>query len=115
LRVPIKRQHQVIQVGDIAEMLVMSNREDLGRISKTSDIYIPAHKVWVSDYPYVQREAFVEVSQRLRERELRLQERDRNTRRRVRRNDQEAERDKSETLSRRPQRRSPRNPSIDWD
>jgi hypothetical protein len=80
LSVPIKREHQLIQVGDEAEMLVLSNREDLSRINKTSDIYIPTHNVWVSDYPYVQREAFVEVSRRLHEQEL--EERNRRDRRR---------------------------------
>ncbi len=69
LRVPLKREHQAIAPGDTAQMLVMSNRGDLSRISKTSDIYIPAHDVWVSDYPYLQREAFVDVSYRLRSRE----------------------------------------------
>lgn len=65
LRVPLKRNHRAIDVGDQAELLVFSNRGDLGRIVKTSDIYIPDHNLWVSDYPYVQREAFVEVSRRI--------------------------------------------------
>ncbi|WP_421655033.1 phosphate ABC transporter permease [Leptothermofonsia sp. ETS-13] len=69
LRVPLKREHQAIAPGDTAQMLVMSNRGDLSRISKTSDIYIPDHDVWVSDYPYLQREAFVDVSYRLRSQE----------------------------------------------
>lgn len=65
LRVPLKRNYRAIDVGDQAELLVFSNRGDLGRIVKTSDIYIPDHNLWVSDYPYVQREAFVEVSRRI--------------------------------------------------
>jgi hypothetical protein len=65
LRVPLKRNHRAIDVGDIAELLVFSNRADLGRIAKTSDIYIPDHNMWVSDYPYLRRDAFVEVSRRI--------------------------------------------------
>jgi hypothetical protein len=65
LRVPLKRSHRAIDIGDHAEMLVFSNRGDLGRISRTSDIYLPDHNLWVSDYPAVQREAFVEISRRL--------------------------------------------------
>ncbi|MDX2231410.1 MAG: phosphate ABC transporter permease [Leptolyngbyaceae cyanobacterium bins.349] len=65
LRVPLKRNHRAIDVGDMAELLVFSNRADLGRISKTSDIYIPDHNLWVSDYPYVQRDAFIDVSRRI--------------------------------------------------
>jgi hypothetical protein len=69
LQVPIKRSYQGLQVGDVAEMLLLSNRSDLGRIGKTTDIYIPRSNVWVSDYPYVQREAFVEVSRQLEKRQ----------------------------------------------
>jgi hypothetical protein len=65
LRVPLKRNYRAIDIGDIAEMLVFSNRGDLGRIPQTSDIYIPDHNLWVSDYPCVQRDAFIEVSRRL--------------------------------------------------
>lgn len=65
LRVPLKRSHRAIDVGDIAELIVFSNRSDLRRISKTSDIYIPDHNLWVSDYPYLQREAFIDISRRI--------------------------------------------------
>jgi hypothetical protein len=67
IQVPLKRNHRAIDVGDTAEMLVFSNRGDLSRIAKTSDIYIPDHNLWVSDYPCVQRDAFIEVSRRLNE------------------------------------------------
>lgn len=65
LRVPLKRNYRAIDVGDMAELLVFSNRADLGRIAKTSDIYIPDHNLWVSDYPYVRRDAFIDVSRRI--------------------------------------------------
>ncbi|NJP09130.1 MAG: phosphate ABC transporter permease [Leptolyngbyaceae cyanobacterium RU_5_1] len=65
LQVPLKRSHRAIDLGDIAEMLVFSHRGDLSRIAKTSDIYIPDHNLWVSDYPNLQRDAFIEVSRRL--------------------------------------------------
>ncbi len=65
IRVPLKRSHRAIDIGDSAELLVFSNRSDLRRIVKTSDIYMPDHNIWVSDYPYVQRDAFVDVSRRI--------------------------------------------------
>jgi hypothetical protein len=65
LQVPLRRLHKGINRGQPAEMLVMSYQPDLGRIVKTSDIYIPSLDLWVSDYPYVQREGFVQVSQKL--------------------------------------------------
>jgi hypothetical protein len=69
LQVPLQRNHQGILPGDVAEMLVLSSRSDLGRIAQTSDIYIATSKIWVSDYPYLQRDAFIEVSRRLQSEE----------------------------------------------
>lgn len=62
MQVPLKRDHRAIRAGDIAEMLVMSNRPDLSRINQVSDIYFPDFNLWVSDYPYLQHNTFVEVS-----------------------------------------------------
>jgi hypothetical protein len=68
MQVPLKKGHQAIRLGDLAEMLVLSYREDLGRIGLASDIYLPESNLWVSDYPVVQREAFMEISKRMRDR-----------------------------------------------
>lgn len=65
LQVPLRRIHKGIAVGQSAEMLVMSYQPDLRSIVKTSDIYIPSLNRWVSDYPYLQREVFAQVSQKL--------------------------------------------------
>ena len=73
MRVPVQRDHRAIRPGDLAEMIVMSNRRDLSLISKVSDIYLPDYDLWVSDYPSVQRQAFEEVSQRLNDRQRRSQ------------------------------------------
>lgn len=72
IQVPLRREHQRIKPYDVAEMIVMSNRADLGRISKISDVYIPAHRFWVNDYPYVQRDIFEQVSRTLRFRRQRM-------------------------------------------
>lgn len=69
LQAPLSRVHKGIARGQTAEMLVMSNQPDLGRIAQTSDIYIPSLNLWVSDYPYLQRPFFVQVSQKLSGRE----------------------------------------------
>ncbi len=65
LQVPIKREHQAIAIGDIAEMVVLSNRPDLSRIAKVTDIFVPRCGVWVSDYPYLRRDEFEAVSRKL--------------------------------------------------
>jgi len=67
IQVPLQRSHRVIRPGDLVEMIVMSNRDDLSRISKMSDVYLPDYNLWVSDYPYVRRDAFIDVSRRLRQ------------------------------------------------
>lgn len=109
LRVPLKRFHQSIQVGDPAQMVVLSNRGDLGRINKTTDIYIPNHNIWVSDYPYLQREAFVDVSQELRRQRTERSKRDQS--RQAMPEDQPGG-----ALVRSPRRRSARRrPSMDWE
>lgn len=64
VQAPLLRTHRSIRRGDIAEMIVMSNRTDLSRISRISDAYFPEYELWVSDYPYLRRDAFVEVSRR---------------------------------------------------
>lgn len=68
VQVPLQRAHRAIRRGDIAEMLVVSNRPDLSRITKTSDLYLSDYGLWVSDYPYLRRDAFMEVSRELNHR-----------------------------------------------
>jgi ribosomal protein S26 len=63
---PLRPAHKAITRGQIAEMVVMSNRADLSTIEEFSDIYIPSRDLWVSDYPYLCRDFFNEVSMRLR-------------------------------------------------
>ena len=65
IQASLQRSYKPIRPGDIAEMLVISNQPDLGRIAKVSDIYIPDYDLWVSDYPYLQRDIFVQVSRAL--------------------------------------------------
>jgi len=65
LQVPLKRDHRMIRPGDVAEMLVMSNRADLSRIFRVSDIFLPDYNLWVSDYPYIRRDVYVDVRKQL--------------------------------------------------
>lgn len=65
IQAPLLRAHRSIRRGDIAELLVLSNRSDLSRISWITDVYLPEYELWVSDYPYLRKDSFVEVSRRL--------------------------------------------------
>ncbi|MFN6518313.1 MAG: phosphate ABC transporter permease [Nostoc sp. CreGUA01] len=78
---PLRSSYKAIARGQIAEMVVMSNRPDLSSIEEFTDIYIPSRELWVSDYPYLRRDFFNEVGRRLRE--DRQERRSRRPRRRV--------------------------------
>ncbi len=67
LQVPLRRTHQAVAPNQIAEMLVLSDQADLSRIAKVTDIYIPSRNLWVSDYPFLQRDVLVEVSRQIRD------------------------------------------------
>lgn len=87
LQVPLRRTHKVIAPGQVAEMLVLSNVDDLSRIDRETDIYIPSHNMWVSDYPYLRRDVFTDVSNRIRDDQRPRSRRPRASRQTSRRND----------------------------
>ena len=66
IQAPLRRSYQAIAPGQVALMVVMSDRDDLSRIVLCSDIYIPSQKLWVSDYPYLSKDVFIEVSRQIR-------------------------------------------------
>ncbi|XZN88872.1 MAG: phosphate ABC transporter permease [Microcoleus sp.] len=83
LQAPLQKSHQGIVPGQAALMLIMSNQEDLGRIAKVSDIYIPSREVWVSDYPYLRKDVFIEMSEQIKKGRKKDRDRDnRSTKRR---------------------------------
>ncbi|MGF1541561.1 MAG: phosphate ABC transporter permease, partial [Pleurocapsa sp.] len=65
VQAPLRRIHKAIVPGQIAELLVLSNRSDLGRIEKITDTYIPSQNLWFGQYPYLQKDVFTEVSRQL--------------------------------------------------
>lgn len=109
IQVPLKREHQAIRVGDTAEMLVLSDRPDLSRIAKVSDIFVSRVGVWVSDYPYLRRDEFETVSRKLNTIEIEDNYREP---RRARRDDRYEE----EYEEPRPKKRIPKSQRrSDWD
>ena len=65
VQAPLQRIYKGIKRGYTAELLVLSNQPDLGRINKISDAYIPQKNLWVGQYPHIQRDVFTEVSRQL--------------------------------------------------
>ncbi len=66
IQAPLRRHHQGISRGQVALILVMSYQQDLEKIAKCSDVYLPTANLWVSDYPYLRRDAFLEVINQVR-------------------------------------------------
>ncbi|BAZ46334.1 hypothetical protein NIES4102_33640 [Chondrocystis sp. NIES-4102] len=65
VQAPLQRIYKGIKPGQTAELLLLSNEADLGRINKISDAYLPRLNLWVGQYPYLQRDVFLEVSRQL--------------------------------------------------
>ena len=65
IQAPLQRIHKGIKVGQRAESLLLSNREDLATIDKITDAYIPSQNLWIGSYPWLQRDVFLEVSRQL--------------------------------------------------
>ena len=65
LRVPLEREHQALRPGQRIQVVLLSKDRDLSRIARITDAYMPDRRLWVSDYPYLRRDRFVEVSDRL--------------------------------------------------
>jgi hypothetical protein len=65
LRVPLQQEHRGILPGQRIQLVLLSKDRDLARIARITDAYIPDRQIWVSDYPYLQRDRFVEVTERL--------------------------------------------------
>jgi len=63
---PLRPSHKAVSRGQVAEMVLMSNNSDLSTIEQFSDVYIPNRNLWISDYPCLRQDFFIEVSQRLR-------------------------------------------------
>lgn len=68
VQAPLQRSFRPIRPGDPAELLILSRRPDLSKIELVSDVFIPNHGLWVSDYPYLQHQLFESVSRELRRR-----------------------------------------------
>lgn len=65
VQAPLQRIYKGIKPGHTAELLVLSNKQDLSQINKISDAYLPQRNIWVGQYPYIQRDVFLEVSRQL--------------------------------------------------
>lgn len=66
IQAPLRRSYKVINPGEIAELLILSNQPNLATIERVTDVYLPRYNLWVGEYPYLRRDVFLQVSRELR-------------------------------------------------
>jgi hypothetical protein len=63
LRAPMRREYKRIELKQLVCMLLLSNDPKFRRVSKTTtDAYLPEIDLWVSDYPYLRRDVFLNLT-----------------------------------------------------
>lgn len=62
LVVPAASRHAALRPGDAAELVVLSDDPGLRRFRVVRDAYVPAHDLWLADYPWLERTAFKDLS-----------------------------------------------------
>lgn len=63
LRAPMRREYKRIKLKQSVCMLLLSNDPRFRRVSKTTtDAYLPEINLWVSDYPYLRRDVFLNLT-----------------------------------------------------
>ncbi len=63
LRAPMRREYKRIKLKQSVCMLLLSNDPKFRRVSKTTtDAYLPEINLWVSDYPYLRRDVFLNLT-----------------------------------------------------
>jgi hypothetical protein len=65
IQAPLRRIHKIIRPGAIAELVVLSKQANLGTIAKFTDVYLPQYNLWVGEYPYLRRDVFLEISEKI--------------------------------------------------
>jgi hypothetical protein len=65
IQAPLKRIHKAINPGQAVQGLLLSNDPNFTKIAKITDVYVPRHKLWIGEYPYLRRDVFLDVSREL--------------------------------------------------
>ncbi len=64
LRVPMRCEYKRITPRQMVCMILFSNDRSFKRVSKvTTDAYLPQLNLWISDYPYLRRDVFTNLTQ----------------------------------------------------
>lgn len=67
IQAPLSRLHKVIKAGEMVELIALSDQANLANIKKITDVYIPRYNLWVGDYPYLKRDYFLQMREKLKQ------------------------------------------------
>ncbi|GAB4817711.1 hypothetical protein N2152v2_004757 [Parachlorella kessleri] len=59
---PYDSRFEGLREGDAAELIVLSNSPGFEKFKAVKDVYLPGPCLWLSEYPFTERAAFLEVS-----------------------------------------------------
>ncbi|CAK0786622.1 hypothetical protein CVIRNUC_009836 [Coccomyxa viridis] len=62
LSVPYQKRYDAIRTGETAEVVVLSRSRKFESFKALKEVYLPECGLWVSDYPFLNREAYLECS-----------------------------------------------------
>jgi hypothetical protein len=66
LRVPMQRSYKRIQPGLTVCLLIFAQDRDFRRTSRTTtDAYLPKVNLWLGEYPYLRKDAFIDIARYL--------------------------------------------------
>ena len=65
IQVPLRRAYTRIRLGARAMVLVVASDQRFRRFRAVKDIYVPESGVWLAEYPFVDRGAFLSVMQQV--------------------------------------------------
>jgi hypothetical protein len=62
LCLPFDARYELLQPGQPAEVLVLSDSTSFSDIKAIKDVYLPENGLWLAEYPYIDRAEFLEIS-----------------------------------------------------
>ena len=62
LTLPHDARFDLLQPGQAAEVVVLSNSTSFDDIKAVKDVYLPESGLWLSEYPYIDRSEFLDIS-----------------------------------------------------
>ena len=65
VEVPYDISHEMLRLGDPALLIVVSNSPSLNSFKAVRDVFLPATRQWLYEYPFVSRGGFKQIVDRV--------------------------------------------------